>query len=545
MSIFDWFTGNGQRQALLEAQEEIEELKTDLAIRTDNMSLFQERLAELELQLKDQGWQVLSGASNREFSRYGLRIINGLARIYFLKNPLVRRAVLTQTQYVFGQGMNISAKHPLINDVVQEFLDDRKNRAELTEHQALMIKETELQCFANVFFVFFVDKYKGHVRVRTIPVDEITEIVSNPEDAKEPWYYHRVWSEIPVDVAVGTQSMGVHEAYYPDWRYKPDKGHPANLKGKEVMVDTPVYHVAVNRLSDMKFGVSEIYASLDWAKAYKEYLENWSTIEKAYARFAWRLSTKGGAAGVAAAKVKLASTLSSSSSETNPPPATGSTFIASEGINLEPMKRGVQIGADDSRYLRLMVSSATGIFEHYLTGDPSTGNLATAKAMEFPMLIMFRDRQQLWVSVLTEILNFVIDEAVRGGRIPGTIEKDEYGEEMVVLANDKDNENPDLRDYPIDRTVEVEFKSILENTEDRIKAIVAAATLEGKPMAGTMALKLITRLLLEALGLDDIDAVIDEMFPPEEQGEEESLDIDTAMKDAFTKAIAKLAEYKP
>jgi len=509
------FTG-GSKQALLEAQSEIENLRTDLAIRDGNMGLFQERLAELELSLEDEGWQLLGGATGQEFSRQGLTIINGLVRLYFLKNPLIRRAILTQTQYVFGQGVNITAKHAVVNEVVQEFLDDLKNRAELTEHQALMIKETELQCFANLFFVFFVNQYKGNVRVRTIPMDQITEIITNPEDSKDPWYYKREWMSSGINAETGQYAVEMFSAYYPDWRFS-STVRPKTIGSIEVRWDEPVYHVAVNRLSDMRFGVSEVYSALDWSRAYKEFLENRATVFKALARFAWNLTTKGGAVGVAAAKAKLSTTLATGN-ETNPAPATGSTFIGTEGLKMEPLKTaGATAPAEEGRAFRLMVSSATGIFEHYLTGDPSTGNLATAKAMELPMLMMFRDRQQLWASVLTEILNFVIDEAVRAGRLPGTVGKNVYGEDVVTLALDKDNENEELREKPICRDIEVEFPNILSDVETRMAAIVAGATLDGKPAAGTIEEKLLTRLILEALGIDDIDAILTEMFPPEDE----------------------------
>ncbi len=522
MSIFDRFRGNGN--ALTEANERISELANDLDISTENISLFKERLAELELHLEDAGWQLLSGFDKNEFSRAGLRTINYLARLYFLKNPLIRRAVLTQTQYVFGQGVNIQAKHPIVDEVIQAFLSDQKNKAELTEHQALMVKETELQCFANIFFVFFVNKYSGHLHIRTIPMDEIEDIICNPEDAKDPWYYKRVWTVSGIDPATGQYISNTFSAYYPDWRYKP-KFMTQKIGGLPIMVDTPIYHVAVNKLSDMRFGVSEIYSALDWAKAYKECLEDWATITRAYSRFAWQLTTKGGAAGVAAAKARLGSTLGTSNSETNPPPVTASTFISTEGVKIDPIKTaGATTKAEDGRFLRLMVSSATGIFEHYLTGDPSTGNLATAKAMELPMLIMFRDRQQLWTSILKEILNFVVDWAVRAGVIPGTIEKDVYGEETVTLANDKDNEDLLLRDKPIDRSIDIDFPSILEDIETRVNAVVAAATLDGKAPAGTLDIKLVSRLLLEALGLDDVDKIMAEMYPPEEEGAEKPPD---------------------
>lgn len=533
-------------------QPELNAMQEAIAQRDETLELLRERLAELELALEDTGWTRLGAGGEREFSRDALRRINQLARLYWLKNPLVKRAVLTQTQYVFGQGVTIQARHALVNEVIQEFLDDPKNRAELTSHQARMIKETELQCFGNLFFVFFINKSTGRVRVRTIPVDEIEEIITNPEDSKEPWFYKRVWTQNRLDLDTGRSVPETRTAYYPDWRYQPAGAKPMTIGGHPVEWDTPVFHVAVNKLSDMKFGVSEIYAAFDWARAYKEFLENWATIVKAYARFAWQVTTKGGAKGVTTVKDKFKTALTTQASETNPPPATASMFIGTEGVKLEPIRTaGATTRADDARRLMLMVSSATGIFEHYLTGDPSTGNLATAKSMERPMELMFRDRQELWKDVLHDILQFVVDCSARApnGKIPGRVERHEYGEEVVVLGNDTENEDPKLRDKPIDRHIDVTFPPLLEHdVESRVKAIVSAATLDGKPPAGTLELKDITRMLLVALGEDDIDEILDHMFPPkgEEQAQEpqEPPTVEAMMVEAvreLRKAVAELA----
>jgi hypothetical protein len=37
-----------------------------------------------------------------------------------------------------------------------------------------------------------------------------------------------------------------------------------------------------------------VYAALDWARAYKEFLEDWASIAKALSRFAWKSRTRQG-----------------------------------------------------------------------------------------------------------------------------------------------------------------------------------------------------------------------------------------------------------
>ena len=102
----------------------------------DTIELLTERIAELELGSEDVSWKPFGGEGATEFSRQYLRRIIRQSRLYYLRNPLVNRAVSIQSMYVFGQGVSITGRAPAVNDVVQAFLDDPANQVELTSHQA-------------------------------------------------------------------------------------------------------------------------------------------------------------------------------------------------------------------------------------------------------------------------------------------------------------------------------------------------------------------------------------------------------------------------
>jgi hypothetical protein len=482
--------------------------------------LLQERLAELEvsLQFEDIGWQRLGTEGETEFSPQFLKRIRGLSRLMFLKNPLISRAVSLQAFYVFGQGIQIAARHPDVNAVVQAFLDDRQNKAEITSQQARTMKEKTLQIEGNIFFVFFTNKTTGRVRVRSIPTDEIADIVTNPDDAREPWYYKRSWTPRPLSVETGVGVGHLQTAYYPDWRYQPAQKIPT-INGSTVQWDTPVYHIKVGGLDGMRYGVPETYAAQDWARAYKAFLEDWATITRAYARFAWKLTTPGGSRAVAAAKTRLSTTVGTGDvGERNPPPVTGSTFIAgTSGTDMTPIRTaGATTSSADGEHLKLMVAAAFGVPSTFF-GDANVGNHATAKTLDRPTELKFVDRQTLWEDVHQDILSYVIDQAALAprGKLTGA-RAHEPGDEddpRVVLANDPDTGEP------MDRVVVIDFPPILEHDQaSAISAIVEAATLGGKTPS-TFSAKLTTRLLLQVLGIEDIDEVLATLFPePPEDG---------------------------
>lgn len=447
-----------------------------------------ERLADLELALEDVNYQRLAAESQREFSREGLGRIMALSRLMFLKNPLINRAVTLQAIYVWGQGCTITSTDENVQATIDAFLKDDRNEVELTGHQARTMKEQDLQVLGNLFFAFFSSPADGSTVVRTLPAEEVQEIITNPEDVKEPWFYKRTWTASTLNITSGVSQQESWTVWYPDFRYEPaDK--PATIGGNPVMWDSPVYHVRVGGLSDMRFGLPETYQAQDWAKAYNVFLENWSTIVQAYARFAFKVTTKGGKAGIAAAQSKLGTTLATNGSpERNPPPQTASMFIGGESTDLQPVKTsGATTSADDARRLLLMVCAGFGMPESFF-GDVSVGTLATAKSLDRPTELKFRDRQELWKSILITILRY-------------------------VCARSKSAANGRLRQVNNEEIpIEVSFPPILEHDiAEQMAAIVSGATLNGSPNANTMDRETLSKLVLGALGVPDVQAVLDRM----------------------------------
>lgn len=484
-----------------------------------------ERLAELELALDSEGWLRLGAGGEREFSREGLRTICHLARLFYLKNPLIHRGVNVQADYVFGQGVDFSAADEAVNEAIQQFISDSRNQAELFAHQAMLLKEVELQLFGNLFFAFFTNKTDGRVVVRTIPVDEVEDVLCNPEDSRQPWFYKRAWHNEVLNIETGAVMSEMRSAYYPDWRYRP-RNKPTSIGGVPVMWDSPVYHVKVGCLPDMRFGVSQVYAAFDWARAYVRFLEDWATIVRAYSRFAWQLQVKGGSGAVAAAKARLQTTLTEGGAESNPPPVTGSMFIASDGTALSPVRTaGATVSAEDGRRLLLMVAATIGLPESFF-GDVSVGTLATARSLDRPTELKMSNRQTLWEDVFQNIFTYVKEQSIRaaGGLLKGTVEEDEDGTPIIQLSNDADD------------SVYITFPPILEHdVSASVDAIVKAATLGGAGMlAGTIDLKNVSRMLLAALGEKDVDAILQDMFPDKGQRE--------AVPQAVTEALRELRD---
>lgn len=484
-----------------------------------NFEIVSERLAELELQLEDLGWQKFGIDNDAEFTRSALAKIIRMSRIMAIKNPLVRRAVELPTYYVWGQGVSVSAKYKPLNDFIQALWDDSSNKADFSSTAAQIANETELRTAGNVFFTLYPDLNTGLVEIRTIPVEQVSDIICNPQDKAESWYYLRQWTESIFNEFTGRTESRQRSAYYPDMRYYQQRnfrdgtGFPQNIGGKPVM-KSPVYHVKVGGLKGMRFGVPEVYASLDWAQAAKQDLEDYATIRRALARYAWVMTMKGGTKGkVDAAQQRIGARIDNNTLvDGNPPKAPGSTFIAGDGVGLEPMNtRGATPDPDGARRMWLMVSSAVGLPET-MFGDADVGNHATSKTLDRPTELQFNLRRKLWIDVITEMLQFAADIGIMaaGNDLEGEISKDYFGREILVLPV-----NPDTGD-PEPRHIDVSFPEMLEHdVAAQVGSIVDAATLKGHPDSGIMPARTLAQLLLQALGADDIDEILDKLYDEE------------------------------
>lgn len=523
-----------------ELREAQSRLSQTASVQTE---LLQERIIELEQALD--GWTQIDRVADYDFSKAALDRIVRRSRLMYLSHPLIKRAVNVQAYYVWALGVNIQAKHPEINDVVQAFLDDHANQVELTSHKARIDKERVLQTDGNVFLVLFTNFSTGKVTVRSIPVEQITEPpICNPEDAKDPWYYKREWTQRVFDPSRGTLKDEHKVAYYPDVHYTPKPGErPPAINGNPVHWDSPIRHLRLGGLSDMAFGVPDVYAALPWAMAYQDSLEDDATRSRALARWAYRVTTPPKA--VANAKARLNTTITNTApSETNPPPLAGATFVGSEEVGLDPIKlSGAVLPTDHSRPLRLMVAAGTGTPDTILSGDADVGNLATAKTLDRPTELQMVDRQTEWANTFRELLDYQIDWAIRApnGALThlGMVATNGEGRDVVVMAID------DETGEPIDRHVDVDFPDLLErDIAARVKAVVDALTAGGHPILSVWPPRMAVKLLLTALGVDDIDEELDAIFGDGDDGEaspESEIEADRILTEVAKVVRAKLS----
>jgi hypothetical protein len=341
---------------------------------------------EKALSLEDKGW-IKFGISDVTLDLGSTRSdIVKRSRRYYMLDPLARQAIRLWTDYTFGSGLSFQAEDENTQEVATAFWNSPANRC-LTTSQGQRKSCDKLLVDGEVFFALFLGA-SGEVTIRRIDPLEITEIITDPDDIESVMFYKREWTN---------QQLVRKISYYCSVQNSAGESVKDSM-GKEIQKteDALVYHLAFNSIGQR--GNPLLLPVMDWVDEYRRFLASRIAIVRALARFAWKNKVMGGATAIAAAKAVTGGKY----------PQAASTWLENQGSNLDPIKTdtGAANAKDDGRMIKLQICAGLGIPEQYF-GDISTGNLATAKTVELPLLKQFQSYQQLWSDAYTDILNIV------------------------------------------------------------------------------------------------------------------------------------------
>lgn len=500
-------------------------LRSELAVVQDNLELATRRLteatydgtspfaadtresgvADLERQVVvDPGWRTFAVLAEREFSADGMVMLRQVCRLSAIANPMIKRGLGLRGFYVWGQGCQITARangknrdNPDEQDVqavIAAHIADEGNQRAFWGQQAREENEHALGTDGEVIVTLHTKPLTGWVQVRTVLADEITEVICNPEDRGEPWFYRRVWALDGYDKN-GNLRQGSAEVLYPDVDYKPIN-QPVTFAGVKIEWDTRVVHVPVNKPKGWLRGIPDAYAVINWARAYKEFLEQWAGLMRSLSKFAWKLTAEGKQRDQA--KRAMAEATAARTRGGDEP--VGSVALAPLNGNLEAIpKSGAVIDSESGRPLAMQVAAGLHLPVTMLLADPGqTGARATAETLDWPTELGMMSRRELWKWAQLRVTRHIITESVRASRgiLKGKIKRDPVtGREVVTLTGDTDD-TVDVIWPPLDK----------QDPKAAIDSVVAAnATNTLKP-------ELVLRLLLDALGVREAEAILDEML---------------------------------
>jgi hypothetical protein len=550
--------------------------------RSDDSTL-REAITSVSRAIEDLSWQNLSQDERTEtvITNEERKTLIRRARLYAERNPLGIQSCSLLVNYVLGQGISLAAANKtLVARIVDEFWENPVNQLVFTSQQSM--SEFLLGAYTDgaQFLVLFPDADDGTVELGTIDALYVEDIINDPQNNKVPRWLKVRKPRGEYDFRSGAYKPegGDDFVYYRFWRNE----EPLGGKGAPKKVEPGLVYIA--KRGKGKFGQSGLKGAIDWLKAHKDFMEDRATISRAAAAIAWKKKRKNATAGNVAAEADrlrsaLASSLSTPGYETNPTQAAGATIIENEYSNLEWVKTdtGGQAALADERILRMMSGAAMGGIPNHYFGDEASANLATATAMELPLLKAYENWQQWLRGVIVDVVTFVIETAHEAERVgPRDMESKYAGRKLTaekvadeyegkpgvnpppgappglpvkeadvtvkvtggdVSKGDKaaapgakpgeppppplppakevvfstlDTKRPS-KSEPVDWYVDVDFSPIVQKDIkpflDSLK--VLAELMPGSPESQ----KMVITMALTALGVNDMDKVLDRLFP--------------------------------
>jgi hypothetical protein len=426
---------------------EIETFVTNLEQRNEELTgLISDEMREAgefgraQLALEDIGWKPLMGFAEdaNSFTLDGLKRASELCRAVATINPLIERALKVRTGYIWGSGVSVVPTQfmagpgrprtvnlePELPEGVEEVLTGTLAQLELESTAAT---DGNLQ--------FLVDRRTKEIQ--RIPFDEVSEGVSQRGNRESLLFIRRTWNDwtLDLDLDTGVETSPVtnpkmsargrtwHKvsqeggnvsnfAFQDEWYPTPaglrklGKGRgPKEIAGDKVNYDKILVHVPFNRLTGWRWGVPDVLPAVWWTRAYKEYLENCATLTKAYARFAWKVtSDKSRSVRRTAAAMAQSPRMDPATGQSL---AVGASAVLGAGQDLTAVGRSAAVDFDAGRPLAAMIAAALDVPLPALTEDPSIANNAAATSLDTSTVLVMQARQKVMNEMFASIFKLV------------------------------------------------------------------------------------------------------------------------------------------
>ena len=317
---------------------------------------------------------------------------------YWIHNPLVRRGVETITHYVFGRGFDITAEDEGVRSQAQEVWANYDVQRMMSGTRGLHRHCSLGQVHGNLFFALFPPG-QSTKRVRRFEMSQVHRVLY------DQWNDPVMWLVSYRDPLKGNSAeltrRWVKSIHYRDQVVST----PDNNEGAEITDEYFMQHLTFGTLVGT-LGLPTFWPGLTWAKAYKNFLEDFAVISRSLRTFAWRV-TGSGFDSLSSGKKMVSDALTRVDQSAYG--VGGAAAIPDPDANVAPIRTAnYTTPADGGRRLALMCMAAFGLPETYFS-DVSVGTYATASTMERPVELMMRYVQEVWAKELETMLSFLID----------------------------------------------------------------------------------------------------------------------------------------
>ena len=358
----------------------LNEFANSMRAKDAQIQVLEESLRERSLQIEDVGWQRIGELGNSDFKDgldlTTLKLVSAKLRELVDSHPLFKRGAQLRNSYIFGRGMSFT---DVDQPRVQKALNDTHNKSVLFSVEGYEIANKAL--FTDGLFTVLMNKSTRHFI--TVPLDQVSGFVTNPDDDMDIWYVQRSWGENKVK-------------WYPTGRDPNPVKSIDDGSGQRIPVDNgyTAYLRHANRQTGWTLGLPDGLAAMLWAAAYDAYLMDNAKLVKALSQIAWRITQPNKAAVTAAA-----SRVEGSSG------GIGGTAVSTGDLSSVGVP-SAQVNFGNGQPLAAMVASSFGVPVIALLSSPGAtgGSYGSAMTLDTPTIKGFEALQDTWSAFYEALL---------------------------------------------------------------------------------------------------------------------------------------------
>jgi hypothetical protein len=300
------------------------------------------------------------------------------------RNPIGKRVCKIIPQFVLARGVKGTHTDPAYQKAWNEFTK--------SQGMSMRIKTVlrELVIYGEVFMRYF--NLPDGLAVRSLDPSTIWEIVTNPDDIEEVYYYHQQYVTLHQNI-VASPLNGKNVL-------------PASTLVIRQVPGSDIDHFKINATSHEKRGRSELYAILAWLVRFRDFVNDRVVLNKMRAMFALDVAVDGGALDLAAAEQQFAT-----------PPGSGSVLIHNKKVEVEFKNANTNANESktDSEMILKIIAVGAGVSEQFLGVSYST-NRAGALIQTEPDVKNFEDYREITEAILSK----AADRVAKSKRLPAT-----------------------------------------------------------------------------------------------------------------------------
>lgn len=370
---------------------------------------------------EDAGWRPVTGNKvDRDLNPVTQDKMQNIAAWLYDSDPIAKRILDLKRDFLVGDGVIPKAEDDEVDKIFQDFWYDPINNMDMFVPDIAL----GLGLMGEQAIPAFVNTENGHVRLGYIDPTMIETVVTNPDNCRE--LIGLVLKDMPdyLDMLDNDELMLIRK-----WKKIQGKSldevstkrkftiissnQNANDAEKFEMLTGDCFFFAINKVTNAQRGRSDLLSLADWIHNYETFLFNRIERARLLNSFTWDVELQGMSAPQIDAWL---------AKQTAPRPS--SIRAHNEKVKwstVEP-KLDSNDASNEASMFRSHIAGGAGIPVHWLGGGEGLTR-ATALEMSTPVFKHLKQRQLILKYVVTQMLDFVIDQAIIAGRLKSTVNR--------------------------------------------------------------------------------------------------------------------------